>query len=105
MSFIYGGLTIVASLLISEYFSKSKTESSLMFACAFLSQFAFVLVLAAFFYLLGWSFVAELADWPDAIKRVGGLAAFLGVLVGMRALNQRKAIEFDDKGIVEEVRL
>ncbi len=99
MNFVYGGLAIVASLIISEHFAKSKAESSKILLLSFLCQFFFVIALAGVFYAFGWGFVADITDLSEACKRVGGLAAFLGILVGMRSLNKRKRAELEKEDL------
>jgi len=95
MNILYGALAIVASLLISDYFAKSKLGSEKLFVLTFVCQFVFMLVLGLVFYAFSWGFIADLNTVEDFAKRVGGLSAFLGVLVGMRALNKRKRDEIE----------
>jgi hypothetical protein len=102
MNFVYGGLALVSSLLISDYFSKSKAESSRVFMQAFAVQFFIVILLAGIFYGLGWGFLTAISDLTEAIKRVGGFATFLGVLVGMRALNKRKRETLEQQADVNQ---
>jgi len=90
MNILYGSLAIIASLVISNYFAQSKKESPTAFMSSFTTQFAFVVVLGWIFFVLDWGFLADLSSLSEFVKRVGGLGAFLGVLVGMRALNKRK---------------
>ena len=56
MNFIYGGLAIVSSLIISDYFSKSHSADARIALLAFAFQFLFVSVLGAVYFAFGWGF-------------------------------------------------
>lgn len=93
MNILYGCLAIVSALFISNHFSLSKAKTHIVFAQAFFAQFVFMSVLAGIFYVFNWGFLAAIGTVEEALKRVGGFAVFLGVLVAMRALNKRKMLE------------
>lgn len=88
MNLVYGAFAVVISLLISDKFSKSQFTGTKCLIFAAVAEFIAIVVLGAVFYFFKWGFFADALSTKDLLIKVFGLAIFLAILVGMRALNK-----------------
>lgn len=88
MNLVYGAVALLASLLISNKIASYKLSKLSLFAYAFALEFVVILVLGLVFYFFGWGFFSGPLSNKEIALKVVGFAAFLALLVGMRAVNQ-----------------
>ena len=90
MNIVYGAIAVIFSFVVAKYFYNFKGSKAKIFVCAFVVEFLAILVLGGIFYFFGWGFFSGPLSPEDIALKVFGLAMFLAVSVGLKAVNQQK---------------
>jgi hypothetical protein len=90
MNLVYGALVIGVSFVVAKYVSLKPYALNKIFILAACLEFVSVSAIGCVFYILNLGFFAKINDQQDAIIRIFGLAVFLSILVGMKAMNHAK---------------
>lgn len=90
MNFVYGAAALFISFAVAKVFSEYRMPKVKLFVLACVVEFIAILLLAGIFYLMQWGFFSAGLTKNDLLVKVLGFAAFLGVLVAMKAINTNK---------------